>query len=219
MNLILILNLWIFICSLIGSIYGIYHFYVKRSLFTQMATCSILCLMFARLFQVVYLIAQGNLNIGFHVGILGIIGSFMFLFSASYGQLDSLVDDGSRSFLKIRILSLTAPLIILLTYIYLYLNVSSIELRIVWAIVALFIMQCSYYNFKHIIIYDVEYGIIYVIKKYNILALIYALLTMLEAIGLYTNIIPLYIASCIGIGIVALILLPILKGGVAKWSL
>ena len=58
-----------------------------------------------------------------------------------------------------------------------------------------------------------------VLRKYNILVLAYAFLIMLEAVGLYMDIKPLYTASCVCIGFVAVALLPVLKGGVKKWTI
>jgi len=220
MKIDLIMNLWIFICSLAGSIYGLHNFFKeKKALYLKMITCGIMCMMFARLFQVISLITQGDLNQGFHIGMLGIIGTFMFLFSANYGQMDGLVDDRTNKYRTTRITSLIAPALLFLTYIFFINKVDNLELKIIQGIITLFMMQCSYYSFKHIIIYDVELGIIKSIRKYNILVLIYTFLNMFEVIGLYANIEPLYIISCILIGIITLILLPVLKEGVDKWKI
>ena len=117
MTHILALNMWIFICSLIGSVYGFKTFFKpKKALYLKMITCGIVCLMFSRLFYVIYLLTQGELNRGFDIGVFGIIGSFMFLFSANYGQMDGLVDDGSKEFVETRITALIAPMVIVIIY-------------------------------------------------------------------------------------------------------
>lgn len=219
MKLELAMNILIFICSLIGSAYGLYNFFKeKKALYLKLAACGVISLMFSRLYQVIYLTTQGNLNSGFHIGLLGITGSFMFFFSANFGQMDSLVDDKTKAFRKTRIISLVAPLSVLIIYLIFFMKVHNTELRIVWGVVTFFIMQCAYYSFKHIIIYDVDFGIIKSLRKYNALVLAYAFLSMLEAVGLYAAVKPLYVASCIGIGIAAVTLLPVLKGGVRKWA-
>jgi hypothetical protein len=61
---------------------------------------------------------------------------------------------------KIRIKSLLAPFVILILYLMFFINVDNHELRIWIGIVTIFIMNCSYINFKHIIIYDIEFGIV-----------------------------------------------------------
>ena len=221
MDHVLAMNLWIFLCSLVGSVYGLYFFYKKsKALFLKLAAGAVFCAMFARLFPVIYMVTQEPTSLGdFHVGILGIIGSFMFFFSANFGQMDSLVDDGSRRFLSSRLIALTAPAVALLLYLGFFFNVADTEARIVQGVVTFFIMQCVYYNCKHVVIYDVEGGIIRALRRYNLLVLAYAFLSLLEPIGFYLEITPLYIASCVSLGIVTLCLLPVLKGGAEKWTI
>lgn len=218
MALKLIMNLWILICALGGSCYGFYRFYrPKKALFLKMIGGGVSCLMFTELFMVIYMATQGDFALGFHVGMLGIIGSFMFLLSANYGQMDGLVDNRSKKLRATRIKALAAPAVIILLYVLFCALVDPIDVRIPVGIVTAFIVPCSYYNFKHIIIYDVKLGIIRQLRLYNILALAYAVFTMLLFIGLYANIVPLYIVSCICIGLIAAAILPVLKRGVDKW--
>ncbi len=220
MKLEMVMNLLIFICSMFGTVYGLTEFFKKKkALYLKLVTCGVMSLMFSSLYQVIYLITQGALNKGFHIGILGIIGSFMFLFSANFGQMDSLVDDKTKAFRKTRIISLAAPLLIMLIYLFFFMNVQSTELKAVYGVVTFFIIQCAYYNFKHIIIYDVDFGIVKCLRKYNVLALIYAIMSLLEPIGLYLDMKPVYIASCVVTAIVAAAILPVLKGGVEKWTI
>ncbi len=216
----LVMNLLMFICSLFGTVYGLSKFFKKKkAVYLKLVTCGVMSLMFSRLYQVIYLLTQGALNTGFHIGILGIIGSFMFFFSANFGQMDSLVDDKTKTFRKTRMLSFAAPLFILLIYLFFFLNVQNTELKIVYGVVTLFIMQSAYYCFKHVIIYDVEFGIVKCLRKYNILALVYAVSSLLEPIGLHLGITPLYIVSCVITALVAAALLPVLKGGAQKWTI
>ena len=220
MNIEKIMNLWVMICAAAGSMYGFYHFFrPKRAVYLQLITSGVGCILFARVFQFIHLAVKGSLRAGFHVGMLGVIASFMFFLTANYGQMDGLVDDRSKAFRKVRILALLMPFVIMLLYVWFCLTVDNTELRIVIGVATLFIMICAYYNFKHVIIYDVDMGIVKSLRFYNILVIAYALLTMLEFIGLYADIRPLYIAACTGIGIVALLLLPVLKGGVEKWTI
>ena len=220
MNTVEIMNLWILVCSLIGSIYGFYQFFrPKKAVYLQLIASGVGCILFARLFQFIHLAAKGDLRDGFHVGMLGIIASFLFFLTANYGQMDGLVDDRTKAFRRIRIRSLFLPFLILLLYGWFFFTVKNTELRVVIGVVACFIMLCTYYNYKHVIIYDVELGIVKPLRFYNNLVIAYAVLTMLEFIGLYAEITPLYIVACAGIGIAALLLLPVLKGGVDQWTI
>ena len=214
----LIINIWVFVCALFGTVYGVRNFFrPRKALYLQMITCGIASLMFARLFQAIFMFTQGSLNEGFHVGFLGVMGSFIFLFAANFGQVDGLVDDKSKKFRKTRITALAAPLAVNVLYLVFFLLVDKTGLRICVGIITAIIICCSYYNLKHAIIYDVELGLISQMRKYNVLVLCYAALTMLEYIGLYGGILPLYIISGVLIGIVAAVIIPVLKEGFDKW--
>ncbi|MBR2280884.1 MAG: hypothetical protein IJ903_08200 [Ruminococcus sp.] len=214
----LVLNIWVFVCALFGTVYGVRNFFrPRKALYLQMITCGIASLMYARLFQAIFMFTQGSLSEGFHVGFLGVAGSFIFLFVANYGQVDGLADDKSKKFRKTRIIAIAAPLAVIGLYYVFFLLVNNTELRISVGIIAAIIICCSYYNLKHAIIYDVELGIISQMRKYNVLALCYAALTLLEYIGQYGGILPLYIITGVLNGIVAAVMIPVLKEGFDKW--
>ena len=58
-----------------------------------------------------------NIVDGFTPAYLGRIGFFLFILTASYGQLDRIVDDGSSKMRRARITALIAPLLVMLLYI------------------------------------------------------------------------------------------------------
>ena len=220
MKLELAMNFLIFVCSLAGTVYSLFNFFgKKKALYLKISACGVLAIMFSRLYQVVYLATLGSLNRGFHIGMLGIMASFMFFFCANFGQIDGLVDDKTSAFRKTRIISFLSPLVIFIIYLFFILNVESAEAKIAWGAVAFFIMQCAYYSFKHVIIHDVDLGFVKCIKKYNVTVLVYAVMSMLEPIGLYLDIKPLYAACCCVTALAALIMLPVLKRGVDKWTI
>ena len=68
------------------------------------------CAMIGRLYGTLMILVNGEYYPGFNVGMLGIIGSFLFFFSANFGQVDSVVDDGSSKYIKARLIALAAPL-------------------------------------------------------------------------------------------------------------
>ena len=212
------MSAWMFACALIGTIYGIAHFFMKKSaLYLKMITCGVGCAMFSGLFVVVYRITLGGLPEGFHIGCLGIVGSFLFLLSANYGQMDTLVDDGSENFKKTRRIAAIVPLILAAFYIFLILREKAFGSRLSLGFVAIILIPCAYYNFKHIIIFDVEMGLIRQIRAYNILALCYAFFTTFKYLTEYMEIMWLYVVSCMGVGIVSVCLLPALSRGYDRW--
>ena len=210
----------VFVLSMIGYAYGTHFFLVKRkALYTQMITAAVGCFMFSSLFEFLFLLAHKQAIVGFHVGMIGVIGGFFFFFTANYGQMDGLVDDRSNKFLKTRLIALIDPIVIIALYVVFFILVKNTELRVVIGIVAMFIATSGYYNFKHIIIYDVELGIVDQIRLYNVLASVSGVLAMLRYIGQYAKINWLYYASSIAVAIVIMLITPVLKKGVMRWTI
>ena len=214
------LSLAMTLCALVGFNYGLARFFKERkALYTRMIVFGIGSAMLGRLFETLSLFAFGEMPSGFHIGVLGIVSSFLFFYTANFGQMDSLVDDGSAKFRKYRVIGMIAPVIILILYI-LYLRNSEFGAgAIVRAVEAIVIGLAAYYHLKHLVIKDVDYGIIRSIRGYNLLALIYAVLCMLEMILtaspysiIWTVIVDVLIC------VILLIFIPVLEKGVKKWT-
>ena len=216
----LLSNLYLFICMAISFSYGVFRFFRKgKALYLQLIICGIGCMMFGRLFRVVRILTGGNLPIGFHVGVLGIMGSFLFFFSANYGQMDSLTDDGSRLNIRYRLLALIAPVIVASGYIYIAFSDTTTENKVVCGTVMIAIMLSAYYSLKHLLFPDIEYGIIRCIRGYNFLVLVLALLCVAEMTLLIVgNWVPLLIVYIL-MGIVSLLVPPVLEKGVNQWTI
>ncbi len=216
----LAMNLWMLVCSFFGTVYGFRIVFKKnKALYLKMINFGVACFMLSKLFNVIILVTNGELYKGFNIGILGIVGSFLFFLSANYGQMDGLVDDRSSTFRLTRIKALIMPAVILIGYVFLFLNIQNITSRISTAFLILFILPCLYFNFKHIIIYDVDLGIIKQLKFYNILAVIYAFLTVAQLYGTYMMITPVYVGASICSGLVIALIMPVVIGGAKKWTL
>ena len=213
-------NLAMFLCMAISFTYGVVRFFKKgKALYLQMIVGGLGCMMLGRAFQVVTLLTRGMLPQGFHIGTLGIVGGFLFFLSANYGQMDKLLDDGAIENKKYRLLGLFAPLLLAGIYSLVFLFRMETESIIVNAVMTAIIMLASYFNLKHFIFPDVEFGIIRSIRGYNLIALLLAVLSVGEIILLlYARLVPLlilYIAICI----VTVAIVPILEKGVKKWTI
>ena len=217
----IILSLALTLCALFGFIYGLNRFFSEDdALYSQMIVYGIGCAMLGRAYETLQLLTTGEIHSGFHVGMLGILGSFMFFMAANYGQMDSLVDDGSKEFRKYRLISLAAPIVIGCLYAVYFRLVGWGESAAVNGVLSLIIAQATYFHLKHLIIPDVEDGIIRSIRKYNLMALIYAVLCMAEMIISAVPlpvfvIIPVYLGLCI----VLVVFIPVLAEGVKKWTI
>lgn len=221
MNLILIANIIICVCAFAGFIYGIVKFFKpKKAVYLQMIALAVGCVAFGRLYQVVRLLTGVDMFNGFQLGVFGVIGSLLFLFSANFGTMDSLADDKSKKYIKYRIISFAAPVTALVLYILFILLTDLPEsVKIASALVTLFVMHASYFHLKHLILPDVDFGIIKCLKLYNLLALIYTFLCLAEmiVIGLGNEIGILTVGILIGaiqIGVVISV-----ERGMKKWTI
>ena len=109
---------------------------------------------------------------GFTPAYLGRIGFFLFLITATYGQMDRIVDDGSRALKPSRVIALIAPICAVLLYLPSALMEDlPLATKITVALVWLPATVSVYYNLKHAIIPDLDFGFIKAIKPYNFLAM------------------------------------------------
>ena len=215
----LYLSLALTLCAGIGFAYGLYRFFRDESaLYVRMIVFGVGCAMLGRLFETLLILVNGELFYGFNVGMLGIIGSFLFFFSANFGQMDSIVDDGSPKFRKTRIIALAAPLVAAAYWCVIAALEGINEATVSIGIAVLFIALAAYYHLKHLIISDVSFGLIRSIRSYNLLSLIYAVLCMLEILA---DIFPFYVSViiCVLECIVLLAFVPVLERGVKKWTI
>ena len=182
--MILIANIITCVCAFIGFIYGSVNFFKpKKAIYPQMITLAVGCIAFGKLYQVVRIFTGGDILGEFQLGVFGVIGSLLFLFSANFGAMDSLADDRSKAFRKYRIIPFAAPAAAAVLYV-LFLFGTSLPTyaQIVSAVITILVMHASYYHLKHLIFPDVDYGVIKCLKPYNLLALIYSFLCMAEMI-------------------------------------
>lgn len=213
-------NLAMFICMAVSFTYGVVRFFKKgKALYLQMIVGGLGCMMLGRVFQFVTLLTRGMLPEGFHIGTLGIVGGFVFFLSANYGQMDKLLDDGAKENRKYRLLGLLAPLLMAGIYCLIFFFNPGLESMIVYGVMTAIIMFASYFNLKHFIFPDVEFGIIRSIRGYNLIALLLAVLSVGEiTLMLWNKTVPLlilYIAICV----VSIAVVPVLEKGVKKWTI
>lgn len=112
------------------------------------------------------------------VGAFGIFGGFCFLLSANFGQLDSLVDDGSGS-KKARMLALAAPVIHAVPIAALLFTLDSeitVFNKLLFVVILLPILPASYFCLKHLLLPVDAFGFLRSSRLYNITVLAEGLL-------------------------------------------
>lgn len=207
--------------TLFSFIYGIRHFFKRgKSLFLQCVTIAMGSHTLGTVYHLCQTITLQSVIEGFTPAYLGHIGFFLFFITASWGQMDRIIDDGAKEMKICRIIALIAPIMAALLFIP---NctvedvplASKISLLLVW-IPALFSV---YFNLKHAIIPDLGFGFIKAIKPYNILAtcLGFSELLFLTAWN-YLHSLTLVIAAMI-FSVLCVLTMLSLKRGYEKWKI
>ena len=220
MTLDVIINLVVCACAFVGFSMGVHAFFKKNQpLYSQMVTIALGCAALGRLYNAAVIVCDGSIPRTFNTGILATVGSFLFFFSANFGQMDSLCDMDDKKNLKFRWIALAAPLLLAVcAVLILFFCNENFTLRVISAVQILVIMLAAYYNCKHLMIHDVDGGIIGSIRGYNLIALLLEFLFTAEitfdAFSMHT---PLSIV-CLLMCICLLLIIPVLKKGGSKWK-
>lgn len=191
----------------------------KKALFPKLVAAGLSCIFLKYLHHLVYFMVREQVVTTTQVSSIGSISFFMFLISASYGQLDRLFDERSKSSRKYRIIALAAPAVLIAMAFPTILSDSVIARdKIIFVIGCLPVFFASYFNFKHIILPDGSFNFIKAIRPYNITAVI---LEFLEIIYLTLTVRAQNIGSgffSILCAIASIFLMIYAKRGAEKWK-
>lgn len=208
---------------LASAILGAVISFGKRSaLFLQIVACGLGCMALGNVFSFVLQITapQDVLNDivnGFNIGLLGSFGLFAFIFSASFGQIDGLGDDRSKALRKYRLIALVAPVVMIAILLLIIFSGIELNMRVVYGVLFIPAILASYYNLKHLIIPDIEDGILAAIRKYNLSILILTVLIMISfAFKVYGLTIAYSVVNILA-GVCALFVLWFAKEGTERW--
>ena len=207
--------------TIFSFIYGLNKFFKKgKPLFLQSITMAMGCYSLGSVYHLCQTLTTETILEGFTPAYLGRIGFFLFLITATYGQMDRIVDDGSKKLRPYRYMALIAPVLAALLFVP---NAIIVELPIQTKIAALLVwlpaVVAVYYNLKHAIIPDLDFGFIKAIKPYNILAacLGFAELLCLTAWNYYND--TLLVISSVAFAILCVAMMCAAKKGAEKWTI
>lgn len=148
---------------------------------------------------------------GFHAGYLGYAGLFFFLFSSYFGALDRLADGGEAEYGKYRRTALLPAIVVLLAGIWKFFHGGNLFEQIMLLPVA----GTAYFACKHLIMPDVEMGIIRVMRPYNAVIL---LLCLIQPFSMIAVVDAVYIPVAAILNTMLVILaLPLADRGCHKW--
>lgn len=207
--------------AMIACIYGIKHFFKKgKPLFLQSITLGMGSHALASIYHICQILTTKSLVEGFTPAYLGKIGFYLFFVTASYGQMDKIIDDGSSQMRKGRLTSIIAPVAAMLLFIpnALVEDVplsTKISMFLVWIPATISV----YFNFKHSILPKLDFGFVNAIKPYNILATLlgFSELLCLTAWNYFYGI-PLVLSSVL-FAVLSIATIVSAKKGAGKWTI
>ena len=207
--------------TLFSFIYGLRNFFKKgKPLFLQSITMAMGCHALGSIYHLCQTLTTETVLEGFTPAYLGRIGFFLFFITASYGQMDRIVDDGSPKIKPSRYIAIIAPVLAGLMFLpNAFMDDLPLETKITVLLVWVPAMVSVYYNLKHAIIPDYDFGFIKAIKPYNVLAVClgFAEICCLTAWDYLYNA-PLVITSIL-FAVICVATIFVAKKGADKWKI
>ena len=148
----------------------------KKPLFLLCVYMGIMCYFLHQFWTTCNYIWIGEDNGTYVISALSSVSFYLFLFTASYGALDSLVDDGTKSFRKYR----TKARIVAVIFTVLWLLSLDVQYFYSTIIVGSALTILTYIVIKHIVIPDVENGFVITLRKYYVVILFIIIVRLAE---------------------------------------
>ncbi len=218
MNAIIISNISLLVCALAGFAYGLIMMYRKKQpLYFKLMVFPIACQVFVRAFYVITLLCYGELPNTFNLGLFGFAAFLLFLYLPNVGVMDHLLDEKRKGFTKQKLLSLIVPFAELAAAVFVFVAESvSPSVRITFAVLTVIAGFAGYFNMKHLLIPDVEDGILKALKKFNLICVLLEIFTLAEVGFYYLNFEGLIVIQIL-LGILYIAFLPFLNKEIKKW--
>lgn len=218
----LIVNSIFCACALGAFIYGAIKYYrPDQALYVIMIVSALGCVFLWRLYETVQILVAGDVPGGFGVGTLGVVGFFMFFFTANYGVIDSLVDDGTDKIKKYRIIALVAPALMMAAALIVVLGKAELSDKISICIEQAAMGLAVYYDFKHIIIPKKYSDMFASFRMYHVVVILIAVAMTVENVNWYSGIQDVLITGVSQFiqTILILMIIPSIEKGINIWKI
>lgn len=221
MNISLILVTIPALISLGASIYGMYKlFQKKKPLYFQLLVCAAACFALEELYSTVGIWCN-IYNSSINLGMIGVFGCNFFLFSANYGQLDSIVDDGNSINIKAKTIAWLGPIILglaIIAIVTIFIK-QSIFAAIFGVIILAPSCPASYFNIKHLVMPVDDFGFLKATKACNVYALVFYICDIVYAYCIIAN--AFILQNIVALVMSILILLLVLSSvkGAKQWAI
>lgn len=160
---------------LVASIFGMIRMFRKKvPMYFQLIICGVWCYAFQLVYYILVNLCNMEMPSLYNLCFLGIGASFLFFTSANYGQFNSFVDERGKKHRPIRLISLLAPILFTVSFVYICMSTDYIAVStvVILATSAVPIIIGSYFNLKFIIFPDDELGMLKGIRPLNVAELI-----------------------------------------------
>ena len=160
------------LATLFSFTYGLIKFFKRgKPLFLQSITMAMGCHALGSIYHLCQTLTTETVLEGFTPAYLGRIGFFLFFITASYGHMDRIVDDRTEKMRPSKYIALIAPIAAALLFLpNALMEDLPFKTKITVSLVWVPAMVSVYFNLKHAIIPDCDYGFIKAIKPYNFCA-------------------------------------------------
>lgn len=199
--------------ALAASVYGCCTVFRRKTpLFYRILFFAVLTCLMGNVYTVLYGLLWQPGDTGFHVGYLGYIGMFFFLYSSYYGAIDSLADGKQPALRRYRLAAGIAAGAFFIGSVLLMVFSG----KAFWMYLMVIPMGfTAYFAMKHLIIPDVEMGIIQVMRPYNAVIIGLCVSMMLRMISASGSVLETVSGICTGL--LLAFCLPVARNGVRKW--
>lgn len=187
----------------------------KQPLFFKLLLYAMASYLLGTLFTACFTLVYGNAPRGFHVGFLGYIGTYFFLLSSYYGAINSLADGGEARYRPYRLVSMAGPLLVL-GLLAVSVRAAGLRACIPLMLLAAPIGLTLYFSLKHLILPDVDLGIIRVMRPYNASVILFCLTQVCAQLPAMSGAVFRQIMEVLS-PVLLMALLPMAEMGVRKW--
>ena len=148
----------------------------RKPMYLKLLVCAAGCFALQQLSYIVNLWCSVTAPVS--IGMFGIFGCSFFLFSANYGTLDKVVDDGKDS-KKARAGAVIAPVIMAVLAVAAFLAWKDKDTfcAVMWLVMLVPALPASYFNLKHILLPTDPFEFLRATKACNIAALAFYIVT------------------------------------------
>lgn len=213
-------NVYLFICSVVSFIFGMYILFSKKPpKYFNMILFAIACQLFSRIYYIITFLCYGGLPEIFNIGFIGFGTFFLCILFSNYGLIDLLIDEKHDTITKYDILAAIIPVIeILFSVIAVITSHVDLSVRLSYVCLSVLAACAGYFNLKHFLIPDTEGGIANALRNFNFICVLVEICMLMEVglhcFSIYALITPMEIL----LGILLVAILPVLYKGVFKWT-